>query len=198
MPYYSRTLLLPLSAVLILLATAPRVVTQSATFGITDLGGFVTPRAVAHSGDPVGFPYYVGARGDGGRVLAVEGLPGVTPRDLGTLGGTNSRALALSAGGDIAFESQTATHDCHAFANGMQDLGTLGGTNSTATAINQDGTIVGRSLNSAGRKKAVMWRNGAIVDLNTVIPQGRGHGFILTPPIELACRRCASRSARTA
>ncbi len=66
--------------------------------------------------------------------------------DLGTLGGTNSRAFGLNNYGVIVGEAMLANGRTNAFAfmNGvMTNLGTLGGTNSRACAINDPGHIVG-------------------------------------------------------
>jgi probable HAF family extracellular repeat protein len=79
-----------------------------------------------------------------------------------------------------------------------------------ARALDEDGTIVGWAENAAGEKRAVLWRDGEIVDLNTLIRAGtnwilqeatdigfdaaivgwgtRGgvvHGFNLTPPMDV-------------
>jgi probable HAF family extracellular repeat protein len=96
---------------------------------------------------------------------------------LGTLGGTSSRANSVDDFGNAAGRSETASGEHHAFlwqeGNGMTDLGTLGGPGSFARGINVvNGSIqvVGESetANLAGR--AVLWENGAITELNALIP----------------------------
>jgi probable HAF family extracellular repeat protein len=81
--------------------------------------------------------------------------------DLGTLGGTMSRALAVNASGQVVGASTTVDGDTHAFswtrAGGMVDLGTLGGTMSRALAVNASGQVVGTSTTADGATHAVLW-----------------------------------------
>jgi probable HAF family extracellular repeat protein len=54
----------------------------------------------------------------------------------------------------------------------MRDLGTLpGDTTSQALSVNNRGVIVGESCGAQGCR-AVLWRNGSIVDLNTLVAPG--------------------------
>ena len=74
--------------------------------------------------------------------------------DLGTLGGTESRAYGLNSNGDVV-GSYVAGGVTHAFvwhdsdgdwemdAGEMQDLGTLGGAQRAASSINDSGQITG-------------------------------------------------------
>src|SRR5215831_5676227 len=67
------------------------------------------------------------------------------PIDLGTLGGTETRAYAAN-GGRIVGASQTVDGTIHAFKyeNGvLTDMGTLGGSTSWAFAINAAGAVAG-------------------------------------------------------
>lgn len=64
--------------------------------------------------------------------------------DLGTLGGSDSSAAAVTDGGQVVGSSDIAGDaDFHAFswtaAGGMIDLGTLGGSRSQALAANDAG-----------------------------------------------------------
>src|SRR5579883_1373033 len=89
----------------------------------------------------------------------------------------------------------------------VSDLGILnGGTNSYALALNNHQDIVGASSTAANRLHASLWRNGEIVDLNSMLPNnsrwelreatgindlgqivgsgilaGKDHAFLLTP-----------------
>lgn len=79
--------------------------------------------------------------------------------DLGTLGGTSSRASAVSYGQVVGY-ADTSDGASHAFswtqAGGMLDLGTLGGTTSEATAIS-NGQVVGYATTSGGASHAFIW-----------------------------------------
>ena len=102
--------------------------------------------------------------------------------DLGTLGGANSRAFDINAGGLIVGSSELATGlDTHAasWVNGSgTDLGTLGGARSQATAVNDAGQAAGYAENAAGEPRAcvfVLSPNGSpesITDLG-VLPGAR-------------------------
>jgi len=111
-----------------------------------------------------------------------------TVHDLGNLGGSaNPKVLGA---GNVAFGINDKGQvtgisvlsdgvNSHAFlwtaSNGMQDLGTLAGDNiSGGLGINDVGDVAGASISGpdplAGVPKAVVWHNGAITDLNTVVP----------------------------
>src|SRR5438445_2790146 len=75
------------------------------------------------------------------------------PTDLGTLGGTSSGAIAVSASGQVVGESTTTGDTAtHAFSwtsgGGMVDLGTLGGTISVSIAVSEPCQMAGSSLTS--------------------------------------------------
>jgi probable HAF family extracellular repeat protein len=111
-----------------------------------------------------------------------------TVHDLGNLGGSaNPKVLGA---GNVAFGINDKGQvtgvsvlpdgvNSHAFlwtsGTGMLDLGTLPGDNiSAGLGINDLGDIAGASISGpdplTGIPKAVVWHNGAITDLNTVVP----------------------------
>ncbi len=77
-----------------------------------------------------------------------------TAIDLGTLGGTTSRAYGINASGQIvgyAYTSGNSAQHATLFSgtgSGNTDLGTLGGTDSGAYGINASGQIVGWATTS--------------------------------------------------
>jgi probable HAF family extracellular repeat protein len=58
----------------------------------------------------------------------------------------------------------------------MTDLGTLGGDNSSAAGINELGHIVGWAEDSRGSRRACVWINGQISDLNSRLLATQGGG----------------------
>ena len=101
--------------------------------------------------------------------------------DLGNLGGTGTFGPG-NIGGEINNHGQViGTSDLmgdtefHAFSwtreAGIQDLGTLeGDVNSAGLGINDAGEAVGVSFDAACNPRAFLWHNGAMTDLNTLIP----------------------------
>jgi probable HAF family extracellular repeat protein len=83
--------------------------------------------------------------------------------DLGTLGGTYSRALGLDEQGRVVGEAAVADGSRRAFvwsAGVMTDLGTLGGVSSLAYAINASGQVVGTARDASGRSKPFLYTPG--------------------------------------
>lgn len=100
--------------------------------------------------------------------------------DLGTLPGfTASSANAINGGGQIVGFSFSITQDpgvgiAHAFlySGGVTtDLGTLSGSFSSATGINESGQVVGWTAAPDGLH-AMLWSNGVMIDLNSLLPTG--------------------------
>jgi probable HAF family extracellular repeat protein len=99
-------------------------------------------------------------------------------RDLGTLGGNNESTSAhdINDRNVVVGSSPDERGRVRAFLwrdGTMSGLGTLGGRRSDALGINNRGQVVGRSdfrgapFSNAGH--AVLWDNGRIIDLNTVV-----------------------------
>ncbi|HEU4885307.1 MAG TPA: hypothetical protein VFT45_23830 [Longimicrobium sp.] len=130
--------------------------------------------------------YSTVAEGASAPVHAVLWADGET-FDLGTLGGRNSTAEAITVGRwpdtghantYIVGHSQTSSGATHAFLwNGgrMRDLGTLPGhVASEALDISGSGIIVGSSTDRAGNTRACMWIDGSVVDLTALLPSDSG------------------------
>jgi probable HAF family extracellular repeat protein len=101
--------------------------------------------------------------------------------DLGNLGGTGAFGPGNVAGeinnqGDVVGTSDLKDDTkFHAFLwtrkNGMKDLGTLrGDVNSAGLGVNDAGDAVGVSFDEDGDPRAFLRKNGALTDLNTLIP----------------------------
>ena len=97
-------------------------------------------------------------------------------RDLGTLGGEESRAMAINDRGQVigSWGERGALTYAFLWENGkMHDLGTLGG-RSEAVAINERGQVVGWSETKAKNKDgypiahAFLWQRGKMRDLGTL------------------------------
>jgi probable HAF family extracellular repeat protein len=105
------------------------------------------------------------------------------PVDIGSLGGVAwNTPMAIDDRGDVVgFANATAaaggSFDVHAFlwtkAAGMQDLGTLpGDMTSQALGVNDRGEVVGTSCDAGFNCRGVIWRDGRISDLNTLVAAG--------------------------
>ena len=141
-------------------AVAPAALTVSPPTALGPLSGPIGPEVsdVNNAGQVAGQSGTAS-----GEAHAVLWTPGAPMRDLGTLGGNSSRALAINDAGQVAGSSSTAEGGVHAFrwdANtGMQDLGTLGGfvDASEALGINAAGKVVGYSWGVDATVHAVLW-----------------------------------------
>lgn len=94
-------------------------------------------------------------------------------QDLGTGGWIHSRAMGMNDNGDVVglLGNDDGTNTYHAFlwSGGIQDLG---GPQKMALDINNAGLIVGES--GQGGLQAILWENGQMKDLNTLIDAGSG------------------------
>jgi probable HAF family extracellular repeat protein len=105
------------------------------------------------------------------------------PTDLGSLGGVAwNTPMAINERGDVVGFANSSAAAGGRFAvqaflwtkkDGMHDLGTLpGDTTSQALGINDRGEIVGTSCDADFNCRAVLWRDGEISDLNTLVTPG--------------------------
>lgn len=101
-------------------------------------------------------------------------------RDIGALGGANSRAYGVNASGWVAGEAETTNGTVHAFLwnpeQGLKDLGSLGGEISRAYAVNDRGMVVGEAETADGRMLAFSWTaQGGMIKLP--LPKGAHESF---------------------
>jgi len=98
--------------------------------------------------------------------------------DLGTLGGSNSVAYAVNDLGVVAGAADVTPyvrHGCLWYRGRICDMGALAvDANSQVRGLNRAGQAVGLSTLGGGATDthAVLWQDGRIVDLNTLLPQG--------------------------
>jgi probable HAF family extracellular repeat protein len=94
--------------------------------------------------------------------------------DLGTLGGANSGASAISPTGDVVGWSETAVGETHATAwspdGQIADLGTIGNLISVARSINERGQIVGTSYSADYTDtRAFLFEDNMMIDLAPLV-----------------------------
>ena len=134
-----------------------------------------TASAINGTGLIVGSSNYSDANTGASGIHAVEWQNG-NITDLGGLQGASySSASSIDDNGDVVGGSrtdQTSGAPTHAFLykqGVMNDLGTLGGdTNSSADSVNDSGQVVGSSQSDT-TKRAFLYENGHMYDLNTLI-----------------------------
>ena len=114
----------------------------------------------------------------GGSFRGFVWTPGQGYVVLGTLGGANSYAMAISNTGFIAGSSQSTSGYSHAFlSNGssLQDLGTLGGVASYGYALNNLGNVVGSSWTAGNAgTDGFLFENSVMWDINALLIDAPG------------------------
>jgi probable HAF family extracellular repeat protein len=130
-------------------------------------------------------PFWVNNRG---QLTGTASLPGETMfhpflwdngtlTDLGTLGGDSGEGDFINEAGQIVGQSTFAGdqiyHGFLWYRGVLTDLGTFAGDScSNANSINLRGQIVGQSGICFVTTRAVLWENGQIFDLNTLVASG--------------------------
>ena len=110
---------------------------------------------------------------------AFRWTPGTGVESLPTLGGTSAVGRGINNAGDVvgdAFRVEQAQRIAAWWTpdGAVVDLGTLGGAESSAADVNNHGQIVGWSLNAGGERRAFLFANGTMVDLNTLLEPESG------------------------
>jgi probable HAF family extracellular repeat protein len=144
---------------------------ESEAYGVSADGSVVVGWADNAAGQQRAFRWTAAA----GKWRAFRWTAARRMQDLGTLGGSESRALGVSADGSVVVGwAHNAAGRMRAFrwtaADGMQDLGTLGGGESAALGVSADGSVVvGWALNAAGQIRAFRWTEArGMEDLGTL------------------------------
>ncbi len=153
-------------AIAVALAAAPSANAQ-VRFLATPIGKGTTARGINAYGDVVGSVATLGGQ------RAFLWSDGVL-QQLGTLGGANSSAAAISDRREVVGEADTASSETHAFLwrhGAMQDLGVLPGhRKSSATGVNNFGRVVGASYvgGTSYEHRAFLHDGWSMIDLGTL------------------------------
>jgi probable HAF family extracellular repeat protein len=144
----------------------------------------ITPRDT--DGDGIGDQWYRDVDGDNGNDRM---------RDLGTLGGYNSWGRDINNENQVVGESDTDPDESGGYnltraflwdGGDMSDLGALVEDGfSAASAINDDGVIVGWSGNDDGQRRAIIYENGEMTDLNDLVCTINEEGITFVPGVIL-------------
>ena len=141
--------------------------TAPVTYGISDIGMLGSGSAEGHGISEFGQTLVGRAQTGAGSAYHAFALSYFGRKDLGTLGGSDSIALAAS-GAEIVGRARLASGAEHAFladtysTRPMLDLGTLGGTSSVANDLRY-GYVVGASQTAGdARLQAFVYESGAM------------------------------------
>lgn len=132
-------------------------------------GDRMQARGVNAQGEVVGYYRQAGSYGEAflydGTQIHTLGTLDLRSRNVSSARAINDHHIVVGSSGS-AREMHAFRYDSH----GMHDLGTLAGYNSEALAINNNGDIVGYASNgNRGEERALLWRQGELYDLNTLI-----------------------------
>ena len=137
-------------------------------FGTPEGGFNIDPRGINNSGQVVG-SYTSNSYSYMGNNLRSFLYSNGAITDIGTLGGTDSYAVDISNGGQVAGASFTASGwPYHAFlysSGVMTDIGTLAGNSVYVYGSNDHGQVVGWGYVGAGGENAFLYSNGVWNDL---------------------------------
>lgn len=171
------------------------------TYTVTDMGSLGSAFSYGYglamnaSGTVVGESHNTSENASHATLFQITGA-----LDLGSTGSFGSHAYAVGDAGvivgygavsNVTTNNITQFHALRFSGTGSNntDLGTLGGNLSYAKGINSDGIIVGTSaltppsLNTVIVNHAFIYRNGSMIDLNTLIPTEVG--VILNDAVEI-------------
>lgn len=138
--------------------------TAPSDLGVVDAGPFGRASGINYAGDVVGTSFLPASSG----VRATLWRAGAVI-DLGTLGGSESEAYAINKAGVVVGYSMTQG-DKRSRATVWRDgtakiLKDLGGRYAAARAITNNNYVAGFSDNTAGQRRAMVWKNGVPKDL---------------------------------
>jgi len=148
--------------------------TRSAVHAINDQGVVVGEASTA-SGEMHAFVWQNGVMKDlAGETSSARGINS-SGDIVGVASAKNVRGGAvLWSGGQRQFIGDLGPSGSGSQLASLPGSMTSAGTGTQAAAVNDSGQIVGSCVTSSGNTHAVIWSNGKIADLNSLIPQVTG------------------------